>query len=101
MFAGVHGDCKGSVREVRGMNLSKRRYLYTHPCQLFSDFHDLAETFTYYCFSLTAVRMDLTANYFRHDYKDEGIFFDEFETFNCTIKHKKRYFPQNPDMPDD
>ncbi|WP_296321260.1 hypothetical protein [Treponema sp. UBA3813] len=84
-----------------GVHFSKIRYLYPHPWSLLSDFHDFAENFTFYCPCLTAIRMDLTANYFRHDYKDEGIFFDEFESFNCTIKHKKRYFPKNPVMPDD
>jgi hypothetical protein len=45
--------------------------------------------------------MDLTGSYCQHDYKDEGINFNDFEAFNCTIQHKKHFHPENPEMPDD
>lgn len=77
----------------------KIRYLYDHPWNLFSDFAAL--TAEYHCDRMIAVRMDLTAGWFQHDNKDKGICFDDFETFNCTIKHKKHFHPRNPEMPDD
>lgn len=90
----------GSSTKVEKVHISKIRYLYTHPWQLFADFQDLAESFDK-CYSLATVRMDLTAGWCMHDCKDCGINFDDFETFNCTIKHKKRFHTQNPDMPYD
>lgn len=80
--------------------ISKIRYLYDHPWNLFSDFSNLAESFDK-CYSLAVVRMDVTAGWYQHAHKDRGINFDDFETFNCTIQHKKRFSPKNPEMPND
>ena len=77
----------------------KIRYLYEHPWNLLKDFSSLMAE--YHCDRMIAVRMDLTAGWFQHDNKDKGICFDDFETFNCTIKHKKHFHPKNPEMPDD
>lgn len=77
----------------------KIRYLYDHPWNLFRDFAAL--TAEYHCDRMIAVRMDLTAGWFQHDNKDKGICFDDFEIFNCNIKHKKHFHPKNPEMTDD
>lgn len=77
----------------------KIRYLYDHPWNLFRDFAAL--TAEYHCDRMIAVRMDLTAGWFQHDNKDKGICFEDFETFNCTIIHKKHFHPKNPEMTDD
>lgn len=76
------------------------RFLYDHPVRLLYDFAKLTEK---PLDSMIAVRMDLTAGWFQHDNKDSGIGirFEDFEIFSCTIKHKKRFHPKNPDMPYD
>lgn len=79
---------------------SKLRFLYMHPWDLFVDFSKLAEDFNK-CDRLITVRMDITAGWCQHDNKNKGICFEDFETFNCTIKHKKHFHPKNPEMPDD
>ena len=79
---------------------TKLRFLYMHPWGLFGDFSSLVNEFNK-CDKLITVRMDLTAGWYQHEHKDEGICFDDFETFNCTIKHKKHFNQKNPKMTDD
>ncbi len=81
-------------------NFSKIRFLYMHPWNLFNDFSKLVAEFNK-CDRMITVKMDLTTGWFQHDKKDKGICFDDFETFNCKIKHKKHFHPKNPEMPDD
>ena len=81
-------------------SFSKNRFLYMHPWNLFGDFSKLVAEFNK-CDRLITVRMDITAGWYQHDNKDKGISFEDFETFNCAIKHKKRFHPKNPEMPDD
>ncbi|EID85035.1 hypothetical protein MSI_14180 [Treponema sp. JC4] len=81
-------------------NFSKIRYLYMHPWNLFNDFSKLVAEFNK-CDRLITVKMDLTTGWFKHDDTYKGICFDDFEIFNCTIKHKKHFHPKNPEMPDD
>ena len=54
-----------------------------------------------YSDQMISVRMDLTAGWFQHDNKDKDICFDDFDSFNCSINHKKHFHPENPEMPDD
>ncbi len=81
-------------------NFSKIRFLYMHPWNLFNDFSKLVAEFNK-CDRLITVKMDLAIGWYQHDNKDKGICFDDFEAFNCTIKHKKHFHPKNPEMPDD
>lgn len=81
-------------------SFSKIRFLYMHPWDLFEDFSKLVAEFNK-CDRLITVRMDITAGWYQHDNKDKGICFDDFDTFDCTIKHKKHFHPKNPEMPDD
>ena len=79
--------------------ISKIRYLYDHPQNLFKDFAALITD--RYSDQMISVRMDLTAGWFQHDNKDKDICFDDFDSFNCSINHKKHFHPENPEMPDD
>ena len=74
------------------------RFLYNHPCELFCDFATLAANPNY---SMVAVRMDVTSAWCEHNNEGKGIRFEDFDTFACSIKHKKRFHPKNPDMPYD
>ena len=86
--------------EINRQDEQRIRFLYFHPNDLLNDIAKL-NSFEANAFSLTAIRMDLTGGYCQHDYKDDDINFDDFETFNCTIKHKKHFHSDNPEMPDD
>ncbi len=96
IFSEPHLDSKNKTTFEQ---VYKIRYLYEHPWNLLKDFSALMAE--YHCDRMVAVRMDLTAGWFQHDNKDKNICFDDFETFNCTIKHKKHFHPKNPEMPDD
>ena len=86
--------------EIKRQDEQRIRFLYFHPTDLLEDVGKL-NTFEANISSLTAIRMDLTGSYCQHDYKDDDIAFDDFETFNCNIQHKKHFHPENPEMPDD
>ena len=86
--------------EIMRQDEQRIRFLYFHPTDLLEDIGKL-NTFEANISSLTAIRMDLTGSYCQHDYKDDDIAFDDFETFNCNIQHKKHFHPENPEMPDD
>ena len=79
--------------------ITKIRFLYDHPQNLFKDFAAL--TVENYSDQMVTIRMDITAGWYQHDNKDKNICFGDFETFNCMIKHKKHFHPKNPEMPDD
>ena len=79
---------------------TKLRFLYMHPWSLFGDFSSLIDEFNK-CDRLITVRMDITAGWYQHENKNKGICVEDFETFNCKIKHKKHFHPKNPEMPDD
>lgn len=89
IFNNPHEELNGESQKIR--------FLYDHPVTLLSDFAILTADVV----SMTSIRMDLTAGYFQHDYKDNGIPFNDFEKFDCKIVHKKHFHPSNPEMPDD
>jgi len=87
------------VQDYDVENKSKKiRYLYDHPWNLLRDFSKLTEH-VFNFDRIIAVRMDLTAGWFQHRNKDLGICKEDFDEFHCTIKHKKHFHPENPDMP--
>ncbi len=76
------------------------RYLYEHPYGLLKDFSEITDI-PGFSSNMISIRMDLTAGWFQRDNRDRDIQFDDYDTFNCTIKHKKHFHPDNPEMPDD
>ena len=86
--------------EIMRQDEQRIRFLYFHPKDLLEDIAKL-NSFKSDTSSLTAIRMDLTGGYCQHDYKDDAINFGDFEIFNCMIKHKRHFNPNNPEMPDD
>ena len=52
--------------------------------------------------SFIKVKMDLGSYDFgESDEMDTAINIEDFEVMNCSIKHKKHFHKQNPEMPDD
>lgn len=47
-----------------------------------------------------SVKMDLPCTFWSND-DESGIKTEDFDEFNCKIKHKKRFYETNPIMPDD
>ena len=47
-----------------------------------------------------SVKMDLPCTFWSDD-DESGIKTEDFDEFNCKIKHKKRFYETNPIMPDD
>jgi hypothetical protein len=47
-----------------------------------------------------SVKMDLPCTFWSND-DESGIKTEDFDEFNCKIKHKKRFYEKNPIMPDD
>lgn len=47
-----------------------------------------------------SVKMDLPCTFWSSD-DEYGIKTEDFDEFNCKIKHKKRFYETNPIMPDD
>lgn len=92
IFHNKHHELDGDEQHIR--------FLYEHPKTLLDDLAKL-NSYEADAYTLTAVRMDLTGNFYQHDYKDDNIRFDDFEEFKCTIRHKKHFHPDNPEMPDD
>ena len=90
IFNNLHYELVGDSRRIR--------YVYDHPFYLIRDFSELTKNGN--C-GMVAIRMDLTAGWYQHENKDRDIRFEDFEVFNCTIKHKQRFHPKNPDMPYD
>ena len=88
----------GDDDDVMDVYVKIIRFLYDHPFWLLRDFAELNNDVND---SMIAIRMDLTAGWYQHDKKDRGIRFEDFDTFACSIKHKKRFHPKNPDMPYD
>lgn len=86
--------------EIKRQDEQRIRFLYFHPKELLEDIANL-NSFEADTSSLTAIRIDLTGGYYQHDYKDDDINFNDFEIFNCNIQHKKHFYPENPEMPDD
>ena len=86
--------------ELKTRDCKRIRFLYEHPYGLLRVFSKL----TYnagFSSNMVAIRMDLTAGCYQHENKDRNIMFGDYESFNCTIKHKKHFHPNNPEMPDD
>ena len=90
IFNNLHYELFGDSRRIR--------YVYDHPFYLIRDFSELTKNGN--C-GMVAIRMDLTAGWYQYENKDRDIRFEDYEVFNCTIKHKPRFHPKNPDMPYD
>lgn len=86
--------------ELENRDSRRIRFLYEHPYSLLRDFSELTDR-SGFSSNMISIRMDLTAGWFQHDNKDRDIIFDDYETFNCSIKHKQHFYPKNPEMPDD
>ena len=71
IFNNTHEELNGDSQKIR--------FLYDHPATLLSDFAVLTSDVV----SMTSIRMDLTAGYFQHDYKDDGIPFNDFCRCRC------------------
>lgn len=86
------------------------RICYEYPSDLLAQFSqimfgDLSESYLYHPFFQPGcpvmVKMDLPCSFGAGDYAECGIKTEDFDEFNCTINHKKRFYSTNPDMPFD
>ncbi len=84
--------------EINNSKVKRIRYLYEHPFGLCGEFAEIMSE-AHGC--MIAIRMDLTAGFMEHDNKDKGICFEDFDEFQCSIRHKKKFHIHNPDMPVD
>jgi hypothetical protein len=86
--------------ELKTRDCKRIRFLYEHPYGLLRNFSELTDN-PDFSNNMISIRIDLTAGWFQHDHKDRNIMFDDYDTFSCTINHKKHFHPNNPEMPDD
>ena len=83
------------------------RICYDHPATLLAQFSEIMlgnDLSRFACLQPSCsatVKMDLKCNLGHLDYEKVGIKTEDFDEFNCKIRHKKRFYPTNPEMPDD
>ena len=78
------------------------RICYSYPSDLLAQFSEIMLDSDFFLPSCpVSIKMDLRCGLGQYNYDDAGIKTEDFEDFNCKIKHKKRFYQTNPEMPDD
>ena len=80
---------------------NKLRILYNHPGILLSRLSAfMLDNSIYLSPSCPfGIKIDLTCSFTDQESIEEVLNKDDFEEYNCRIVHKKRFHPENPDMP--
>lgn len=110
---GKHFHDRTCVMEIIFYNFQENiqndriRICYDYPATLLAQFSEIMlgndlSRYAYFqpSWPLT-VKMDINFSYGGDDYVEAGIKTEDFDEFNCKIRHKKRFYETNPEMPDD